>query len=89
MPAIPQSEHAARAAELALTCTALQASSWRSVSMLLDIAAGNAADVDPDQAREFAAEALQVAVTAELAAMWQASMPAEGAPFGSTAPRRR
>jgi hypothetical protein len=70
MPPIPH--RAERLAELALSSTALQASSWRSVALLTDIAAGNAADLDPDQASQFAELALQAAVTAEIAAMRQA-----------------
>lgn len=70
MPPIPRT---ARIAELALSSTALQASSWRSVALLTDIAAGHAANLDPDQARLFAEQALEVAVAAEILASREAS----------------
>jgi hypothetical protein len=62
MAPLPQSERAARMAELAL-----------SVALLTDIAAGNAADVDPDHARLFAEQALEAVVGAEIVASREAS----------------
>jgi hypothetical protein len=78
MPPLPQPDRAERIAEMALSSTAIQASSWRSVAMLVDIARGST-DIEPDQAQLFAELALEAALTAEILAARQASAAAEGA----------
>ena len=65
---LPQPNHAARLAELALGSASIQRCSWRSVALLTDIAAGNAADITPEEAQRFAEEALRVAIVAEILA---------------------
>lgn len=64
---LPQPERAARIAELALSSPAVQAFSWRSVSLLVDVAQGST-DLDPDQAKRFAELALEAAITSEILA---------------------
>ena len=63
-------DRAARIAELALTSTAPQASSWRSVAMLVDVARGDPT-IAPDQAQRFAEQALEVALAAEILTVLQ------------------
>ena len=68
---LPQPEPAARIAELALSSSAVQACSWRSVALLVDVARGST-DIAPDQARLFAEQALQLVVGAEILASREA-----------------